>query len=64
MRRVQQEIMELLRSRRLKPPVAAVYPMELALEALRRIAGRAVLGKLVLATEAGRRAGIRTRQIN
>lgn len=63
-RRVQEEIMELLRSRRLKPPIAAVYPMELAIEALRLIAGRAVLGKLVLATEAGRRAGIQTGKIN
>lgn len=59
-RRVQEEIMELLRSRRLKPPIAAVYSMERAVEALRELAGRTVLGKLVLATEAGRRAGIRT----
>ncbi len=59
-RRVQEEILELLRSQRLKPPIAAVYPMERAIDALRQLAARNVLGKLVLATAAGRRAGIRT----
>jgi len=63
-RRVQEEILELLRSRQLKPPIAAIYPMERAVEALRQIAGRTIMGKLVLVTDAGRRAGIRTGAFN
>lgn len=63
-RRVQDEILELLRSQRLKPPIAAIYPMEFAVEALRQIAGRTVMGKLVLVTDAGRRASIRTGAFN
>ena len=58
-RRVQDEIFAHWSAGRLKPPIADIYPMARAAEALRRIADRGVLGKLVLVTDAGITGGLR-----
>lgn len=58
-RRVQDEIFAHWSAGRLKPPIADIYPMARAAEALRRIADRGVLGKLVLVTDAGIKSGLR-----
>jgi NADPH:quinone reductase-like Zn-dependent oxidoreductase len=60
-RRVQEALYGLWREGKLKPAVAAVYPLEQAAVALRRMASRRVQGKLVLATRAGIAGGISLR---
>jgi NADPH2:quinone reductase len=57
-RQVQEALYGLWREGKLKPAVAAVYPLEQAGAALRRMANRDVQGKLVLATRAGVAAGL------
>ena len=57
-RRVQDALYALWREGKLKPAIAAVYPLEQAPAALRRMASRGVQGKLVLATRAGVAAGL------
>jgi NADPH:quinone reductase-like Zn-dependent oxidoreductase len=57
-RRVQEALYGLWREGKLKPAIAAVYPLEQAAVALRRMANRGVRGKLVLATRAGVAAGL------
>jgi NADPH2:quinone reductase len=57
-RRVQEALYELWREGKLKPAIAAVYPLEQAPVALRRMASRGVQGKLVLATRTGVAAGV------
>jgi NADPH:quinone reductase len=57
-RRVQDALYALWREGKLKPAIAAVYPLEQASAALRRMASRGVQGKLVLATRAGVAAGL------
>lgn len=57
-RRVQEELYNLWRNGKLKPAIAAVYPLEQAPVALRRMASRGILGKLVLATRAGLAGGL------
>ncbi len=52
-RRVQEALHGLWREGKLAPAIAAVYPLEQAAVALRRMASRGVQGKLVLATRAG-----------
>lgn len=60
-RRVQETLYALWRDGKLKPAIAAVYPLEQAPVALRRMASRGVQGKLVLATRAGIVGGISLR---
>jgi NADPH2:quinone reductase len=57
-RRVQETLYGLWCEGKLKPAIAAVYPLEQAAVALRRMANRNVQGKLVLATRAGVAAGL------
>ena len=57
-RRVQDALYALWREGRLKPAIAAVYPLEQAPVALRRMAQRGIQGKLVLATRAGVAGGV------
>jgi NADPH2:quinone reductase len=57
-RRVQEELYGLWREGKLKPAVAAVYPLEQAAAALRRMASRGIRGKLVLATRTGVASGL------
>jgi NADPH2:quinone reductase len=57
-RRVQEALYGLWRDGKLKPAIAAVYPLEQAPIALRRMASRGLTGKLVLATRAGVAAGL------
>jgi NADPH2:quinone reductase len=60
-RRVQEGLYDLWREGKLKPAIAAVYPLEQAPIALRRMASRGVRGKLVLATRAGVAGGLELR---
>ncbi len=57
-RRVQDALYGLWREGKLKPAVAAVYPLEQAPAALRRMAQRGIQGKLVLATRVGVASGL------
>jgi NADPH2:quinone reductase len=57
-RRVQETLYALWRDGKLAPAIAAVYPLEQAHVALRRMANRGAQGKLVLATRAGVAAGL------
>lgn len=54
----QAEMFAMAADGRLDPPVMATFPLERAADALAVIAGRRVEGKVVLVTEAGRRAGV------
>jgi NADPH2:quinone reductase len=54
----QAEMFAMAADGRLDPPVMATFPLERAADALAAIAGRRVEGKVVLVTEAGRRAGV------
>ncbi|BBK38532.1 oxidoreductase [Allostella sp. ATCC 35155] len=56
--RAQAEMFQMAAAGRLDPPVMATFPLERAAEALALIANRKVEGKVVLVTEAGRRAGV------
>ncbi|WP_374448061.1 NADPH:quinone oxidoreductase family protein [Stella sp.] len=56
--RAQAEMFAMAADGRLDPPVMASVPLERAAEGLALIAGRKVEGKVVLVTEAGRRAGV------
>jgi len=57
-RRVQEALYDLWRQGKLSPAIAAVYPLEQAAAALRRMADRGIQGKLVLATRAGVAGGL------
>jgi len=57
-RRVQESLYGLWREGKLKPAVAAVYPLEQAPAALRRMAQRGIQGKLLLATRVGLAGGL------